>query len=201
MSSTVKNGRVVQAGLLVFGIPFIVAISALAFQAELPTYVAANADIIAAVAAVGAIGVLLTVLLAWLADRRCVSRLNETIKEMEAHLALKDSDFVAKAEQHALELGMKQQQLDQQKELLTQEAKIAILEKELTIRELKLAAFQAGQTKPEPLKAATAEVKGDKVTARKDPMRTLTGSDDVKANPASVSEDPKSVAPQGKSSA
>jgi hypothetical protein len=149
MSSSDKSSRGVQAGLLIFGIPFIVAISALAFQPQLPAYVAQYGNVMSAVVGVGALGVLLTFLLAWFADRRTVHRLDETIAEMKYNEKLQNKELAAKSEQHVLELAIKQQELDQQLELVMQKAKIRDLENELKIRELKLRLAEEQQGAPE----------------------------------------------------
>lgn len=154
MSSSDKSSRGVQTGLLVFGVPFIVAISTLAFLPQLPAEVGAYRNIISAVAALGALGVLLTFLLAWFADRRTVHRLDETIDALRGDLKLKNQELDSASEQHELELEMKQQELDQQLELLTQKAKIRDLENELKIRELKLELLEARRGVPD---ATTSE--------------------------------------------
>lgn len=151
MTNLDRTIRRVQIALFLFGAFFVVSIGGLWLGRDLLVNLAPPRQLLGAAAFVSTLGMLLTVLLGWIADRRTLRRQELDLEKQALNMQFKAQELDSKARQHELELQLKEQELQKEIEVREDRLKIRELEHTIKLSQLDLKRFQGeGATSEKP---------------------------------------------------
>ena len=135
MTDLDQRMRRVRIALLLLGIPFVCALVARAFQAELLQEFPIRPDAFDIAALVTGGLVLLVVVVGWFGDRQALRRQERQLLTQANELALNRQKLEARDKQHLLELSLKDKQIEKEVAVREERGKLHDLEHTLSIRD------------------------------------------------------------------
>ena len=144
-------GRV-RLVLFIFGAPFVASLGALAFRSAFADLLPFSTQMCEIVAAVSAIGLLATMLVGWIGDRRVLRRQEVELQRQEAELTLKRQELESSTRQHELELRLKEQELEKEVTIRDERARVRELEHTLKLQQLDLERLEIDRSVTPPVR-------------------------------------------------